>query len=84
MSQICQGTFSLLPNGGNKKETKRAYSWVMKLKNETLNNSNRYLTGDELDILLGNVHDPCKYFKCDNIAIVRHDRTLKSYVMNYK
>ena len=33
----------------------------MKLKNETLNNSNRYLTGDELDILLGNVHDPCKY-----------------------
>ena len=42
-------------------KVKRAYSWDMKLKNETLNNSNRYLTGDELDILLGNVHDPCKY-----------------------
>ena len=41
----------------------------MKLKNETLNNSNRYLTGDELDILLGNVHDPCKYL--DFSAIVR-------------
>ena len=48
----------------------------MKLKNETLNNSNRYLTGDELDILLGNVHDPCKYFKPDNIEIIlRQDRS---------
>ena len=78
MSQICQGTFSLLPNGENKKETKRAYSWNMKLKNETLNNSNRYLTGDELDILLGNVHDPCKYFQPDIIEIVLQDRLSRS------
>ena len=53
----------------------------MKLKNETLNNSNRYLTGDELDILLGNVHDPCKYFKSDNIEIiVRKDRRPRLYL----
>ena len=50
----------------------------MKLKNETLNNSNRYLTGDELDILLGNVHDPCKYLGFSAIVIGRivgKDRT---------
>ena len=50
----------------------------MKLKNETLNNSNRYLTGDELDILLGNVHDPCKYFQPDIIEIVLQDRLSRS------